>query len=503
MDIAEISFLNTGVNTQGIDCIQIFSLRLVLCQSRKKCRLGQSSVRVSQLSMHRREFMKVARLVLVFMLLSYGYTTNCRSEDWPQWNGPRRDGSVRENNLIETIPIEGLKPVWRRPVSYGYSGPIVADNKAFVFDYVKTRGEITNNAGKRDELTGKERLNCFNAATGEPLWTYDYDRTYSVSYGSGPRATPSFHQGLVYLLGAEGDLTCVDANSGKKVWHVSFSEVFGAKTPLWGHAASPLVHGPSLICMVGGQGSLVVAFDLKSGKEQWRALSNIETGYCPATIVKRNGSEQLIIWDPERISSLNPENGSVFWQHPLKPDYGMSILPPMNDGDMLFTGGEGSKGVMLKLKPNAAGVEPIWSGRPKLGVYLATSNGIFHDGHLYGADIRSGALVCANGSTGKRLWQTALPTTGSTRGRGGAHGTVYLLKRSGKRYILFSETGDVISAELSPEGYRETGRFHAIEPTSETLGRKVVWTFPAIANGKLYLRNDREIVCYSLTNHDK
>jgi len=436
--------------------------------------------------------------IVIVLMTTATFMSFCHSEDWPQWNGPRRDGTVQEKGLIGTIPSDGLKVVWRQPVSFGYSGPIIADGKLLLFDYQKATGDIKNNAGKRDELTGKERLLCFDAGNGKPLWSYEYERPYAVSYGAGPRATPCFHDGLVYALGAEGDLTCVDAKSGTKVWHVNFNIVYGAMTPLWGHSASSLVHGPNVICMVGGQGSLVVAFDLKTGEEQWRSLSSKETGYCPPTILKHAGREQLMIWDPEQISSLNPNNGEVFWQHPLKPDYGMSILPPITDGDLLFAGGEGSKGVMLKLKPNASGVEELWSGSPKLGVYLATSNGIFHQGHLYAADIRSGALVCAKADTGERLWYSALPTTGSTRGRGGAHGTAYLMRLSGYNYLLLSETGDVISAELTPKGYRETGRFHAIEPTSETMGRTVVWTFPAIANGKLYVRNDLEVVCYSL-----
>lgn len=137
------------------------------------------------------------------LIIVTNITSFCWAEDWPQWNGPRRDGTVRERGLLETIPAEGLKVAWRQPVSSGYSGPMIADGKLFVFDYTKTTGDITNNAGKRDEPTGKERLLCFDESTGKPLWTYEYDRPYAVSYGAGPRATPSFHEGFVYALGAE------------------------------------------------------------------------------------------------------------------------------------------------------------------------------------------------------------------------------------------------------------------------------------------------------------
>lgn len=485
-----------------LECIQTNTFRLVLLAAGVPLKMKVLPNSRRKLTRRNEGIMKIVSCMFM-LIIGTGIASFCNAEDWPQWNGPRRDGTVRESGLLETIPAAGLQVAWRQSVSFGYSGPMIADGKVFAFDYTKATGDITNNAGKRDELTGKERLLCFDESTGKPLWAYAYDRPYAVSYGAGPRATPSFHNGLVYALGAEGDLTCVDANSGTKVWHVNFKEKYGATTPLWGHSASPLVYGTNVICMVGGEGSLVVAFDLKTGEEQWRSLSSKETGYCPATIVTHSGCDQLMIWDPEQISSLDPANGEVHWQHPLKPDYGMSILPPINDGDLLYASGEGSKGVMLKMKPDAAGVEELWGASPKLGVYLATSNGIFHEGHLYGADIRSGAVVCANAETGERLWYSALPTTGSTRGRGGAHGTAYLMRLSGDNYILLSETGDVISAELSPEGYRETGRFHAIEPTTKTMGRTVVWTFPAIANGKLFVRNDFEVVCYLLTRQSR
>lgn len=420
-------------------------------------------------------------------------------QDWPQWNGPTRDGVVHESGLLKTIPADGLKLAWRRPVGLGYSGPTIADGKVFLFDYEKTSGDVINNPGTRDKLTGNERLTCLDAANGKTLWTYQYDRPYAVSFGGGPRATPTYHKGLIYLVGAEGDLTCLTAKSGKKLWHLNFNSQYKAKTPIWGHSASPLVYADSLICMVGGKGSLVVGFDLKTGQEKWKSLSCRETGYCPPTILKHASRDQLLIWDPDQISSLNPSDGKVYWQHPLKPDYDMSILPPIKDGNLLFTGGEGSKSVMLKLKPDSLGAELAWTGSSKKGLFLATGNGIFYKGHLYGADIRSGALICAKGETGERLWQTALPTTGSKRGRGDAHGTAFLMQLSGDQFLLFSETGDVISAELTPDRYQETGRFHAIEPTSKTMGRKVVWTYPALAGGKLFLRNDKEIVAYEFS----
>ncbi len=439
-------------------------------------------------------FFRIAALGCACLLVSY-----TRAADWPQWNGPTRDGVVPAQDILTVIPQDGLKPLWRREVGLGYSGPAAANGRVFVFDYVKTSGDVTNNAGKRDELTGEERLLCLNAKTGDVLWEHKYDRKYAVSYGSGPRATPTIHDGLAYVLGAEGDLTCLDTSSGEKRWHRQCKGEFGAQTPLWGHAASPLVYGDNVICMVGGSGSLVVAFDRKTGKERWRALSCKETGYCPPTIVRWGATDQLVIWSPEQLSGLNPATGQVYWQHVLKPAYGMSVLPPVHENGLLFAGGEGSVGAMFKLSSGKPAASILWKGSTKTGVYLATSNAIFTGGHLYGADIRSGALVCARASDGERLWQSALPTTGSTRGRGGAHGSAFLMQLNEKQFFILSETGDFISAELTPAGYQETGRFHAIDPTGRTMGRDYVWTYPAIADQRLFVRNDREVVCYDLS----
>lgn len=426
-------------------------------------------------------------------------TTSSNAADWPQWNGPTRDGVVPAQNIRTIIPAGGLEQLWQRDVGLGYSGPAVADGRVFLFDYLKASGNVTNHAGKRDELAGKERLLCLDEKTGDVIWKHKYDRTYAVSYGSGPRTTPTIHKDCVYIVGAEGDLTCLKTSTGKPLWHRQFKDDFGGKTPLWGHAASPLVYRDSLICMVGGNGSLVVAFDLTTGKEKWRALSCKETGYCPASIVHRGGVDQLMIWSPEQLSSLNPINGQLYWQHDLKPDYGMSVLPPVYEDGLLFAAGEGSVGAMFKLADDKPKATVHWTGTPKTGLYLATSNAIFSDGHIYGADIRSGALVCAKASDGKRLWQSALPTTGSKRGRGGAHGSAFLMQLDNEKFLIFSETGDVISAKLTPAGYNETGRFHAIQPTGKSMGRDYVWTYPAIANQKLFLRNDKEIACFDLS----
>lgn len=434
----------------------------------------------------------VTLVLAVFVVASFA-----PADDWPQWNGPSRDGVLHESNIINTVPTSGLTQLWSQPVALGYSGPAVADGRVFLTDYVRKSGRIANNPGSRDKLTGTERVHCFDAASGDLLWKHEYDRPYAVSYGSGPRATPTCHDGLVYTLGAEGNLICFDAASGEIVWQRDFAADFGASTPLWGHSAAPLVFRDTLICLVGGSGSLVVAFDLKTGKERWRSLSARAVGYCPPSVIEAGGTEQLLIWEPSTLHSLSPVDGKEYWQHPLKPGYGMSILPPVRHGDLLFASGESGVSAMFKLAADRPAADVLWRGNPRNSVYLATAAAIFDDGYLYGSDTRSGALVCARASDGKRMWQTTRPTSGGDGRRGEAHGSAFLIKADDS-YLIFSDSGDFISAELSPKGYSETGRFHAIDPTEDMRRRKVVWTFPAISDGRLYLRNGEQIVCYDV-----
>lgn len=421
-----------------------------------------------------------------------------QADDWAQWNGPTSDGVVADKDIQAKIPDGGLKKLWSVPVSFGFSGPAVANGKVYVTDYEKTSGRITNDPGRRDKLTGFERVHCLDASTGEKLWSYQYDRPYAVSYPSGPRVVPTIHDGLIYTIGAEGNLVCLDADFGDLKWQRDYAKEYKAITPIWGHSASPLIDGNNLICMVGGPGSLVVAFDLKTGKEQWKALSADDTGYCPVSMIEHDGVRQMLVWSPTTVYSLNPETRDIYWQHELKPGYGMSILPPMKDGNKLFVTGESSTCAMYELTSNPPGAKKLWTGTPRNSVYLATCSAIFEDGYIYGADIRSGAFVCADAKDGSRLWQTAEPTIGKEGPRGPAHASAFILKID-ERYLLFSETGEVISATITPNGYTETGRFKALEPTQDIFRRMLVWTYPAVADKKLFLRNDEEIVCYDLS----
>ena len=439
----------------------------------------------------------------LFGTLSTAFVFSClfvstsNGQDWPQWNGPTRDGLLAKGSVAKPIPKQGLTLKWKSPVGFGYAGPIVANGRVYVTDYQLESGKMTNNPGTRDRLTGKERVLCLDAKSGDVVWTQAYDRNYSLSYPGGPRATPVAFDGTIISLGAEGDLLCLAADDGKILWQKQLAVEYKSEKPMWGYASVPLVIGDQLICLAGGPGCLVVSLDRKTGKELWRSLSSDEIGYCPPTLVSHGGVSQLLIWSPEKISSLNPLNGQLYWEQPFKPDYLMSVAAPILRGDMLFVSGEGISG-MFQLSSNPPQATLVWNGAPKTSLGLSNTSAIWDDGYIYGADFQSGALICVRQSDGTRMWQTALATTGANRERGVANASAYLIKADGSSYYILSETGDFITANLTSKGYEETGRFHAIDPTNSSSGRQALWTYPAIANGCLFVRNDKELRCYTL-----
>ena len=416
------------------------------------------------------------------------------ADDWPQWLGPNRDSVWKETGIVERFPAEGLKVRWRAPVALGYAGPAVAGGKVYVTDYVGRSGKSTNTPGGRDKLEGSERVLCLSVESGRVLWKHEYERAYSISYPGGPRCTPCLDADRLYTLGAEGDLFCLNATDGRVVWSKELTKEYKTATPIWGFAAHPLVDGDRLYCVVGGQGSVAVAFDKQTGRELWRSLSSSEPGYCPPTLIEHGGVKQLLIWHPEALNSLDPQTGKVYWSVPLKPAFAMSITAPRKLGDLLFASGIGNAGALLKLDRNKPAAEVVWRGKAKTAVYSANSTPFLEGDMIYGNDCQSGALMGVRLEDGKRLWQTFQATTGTRRA---GHGTAFLVKHA-DRYFLFSETGDLILAKLSPAGYREISRFHVLEPTNSAFGRDVVWSHPAFAERCVFARNDKELVCVDL-----
>jgi outer membrane protein assembly factor BamB len=438
--------------------------------------------------------MKNLWLCVFAAAIGLSHASAVRADDWSQWMGPQRDDVWRETGILAKFPPDGPKVLWRAAIKGGYAGPAVADGRVYVVDYAQTEGDDKPNATKRSKLEGKERIHCLNAADGKPLWHYDYDCPYHISYACGPRATPTVSGGKVYVLGAMGSLTCLDATKGSEVWTKDLKKEYKVDAPMWGFCGHPLVEGNKLFCIVGGEGSVAVAFDKDTGKERWRSLSAKEPGYGPPTLIEAGGAKQLLIWHGSALNSLDLETGKPYWSVPLEPNYGMAIMAPRKLGDFLYAGGIGNKAVLLKLSSEKPDVTEVWRGTKDNAVYCINSTPFLEDGMIYGVD-QPGQLRGVKLDTGAHVWETFEPTTG---GKKASSGTAFLVK-NGDRFFLMSETGHLIIARLTPKGYEEISRTKILDPTGVAFGRDVVWSHPAFANKCVYARNDKEIVCVSLS----
>jgi outer membrane protein assembly factor BamB len=415
-----------------------------------------------------------------------------QAEDWPQWLGPNRDSVWTETGILETFPAAGPKVLWRQPVGGGFAGPAVADGRVLVVDYLTAEPPVPS-ASRRDKLAGTERVLCFSAANGQLLWKHEYDRPYHISYATGPRVTPTIDEDRVYTLGAEGNLICLRVADGTVVWSRDLPKDYGFETPTWGCASHPLVDGQKLICLVGGQGSIVVAFDKFTGRELWRALSAKETGYSAPVIIQAGSLRQLIIWHADAVNSLDPETGKLYWSQPLLPDWAMSIATPRSDGTFLFVGAVVMKSMLLKLAADRPAADVVWYGKKGLGIAPTMSTPFLESGHMYGVD-REGELRCVSLATGEQLWTTYAATTTGDRTD---NATAFLVKQA-DRFFIFNELGELVIARLTPSRYHELSRAKIIEPTVTSYGRSIVWSHPAFAQRCIFARNDREIVCTSL-----
>jgi outer membrane protein assembly factor BamB len=406
----------------------------------------------------------------------------------------------RETRIVEKFPSGGPPVRWRTPIGGGYAGPAVANGKVYGTDRQLSEGASNpSNPFERGTIPGTERVLCLNEADGKILWQHTYDCPYGLSYPAGPRATPVVIGGKVYTLGAEGHLFCFDAATGKVLWSHDFKRDFGIPTPLWGFSAHPLLDGTKLICLAGGDGSTVVAFEKDSGKELWRALTAKEPGYCPPMIFEAGGKRQLIVWHPESVNSLDPETGKVYWTQPCKIKSGMTIATPRKAGDLLFLTCFYNGSTMLRLDANKPEATEVWASKKVSemdtdALHSTMSTPFLEDGYIYGV-CSYGQLRCLKADSGERVWETLKATTPD--GKEMRWANAFLIK-NGDRFFLFNEKGDLIIAKLSPKGYEEISRAHLLEPTNTSARRDVVWSHPAFANRRIFARNDKEIICVDL-----
>ncbi len=373
--------------------------------------------------------------------------------DWPQYRGPERDGTSPESGLLAQWPEDGPKVLWKRDVGTGFSGLAVA------------AGRIYTMMAEDD----KEYAVAFDAATGEEVWRTEIGALFPSDFGDGPRSTPAVAGDNVVVLGSYGDLVALAAGDGARRWALNLQQDIGGAVPPHGYSTAPMIEGDLLLVEVGGgQGKAYAALDPATGANRWTTQDGSAT-YTSPIAVTLGGKRQLISLGGHRIVSLDT-NGELVWSHAWDGGIAMPIfIAP----DKLFVSTyDAAMVVRLTESDDGIKVEEVWQNAEMNNHF---NSSVIHDGYIYGFD--NNVLKCVAVADGERMWAK----------RGFGEGSLIL---ADGHLIILSERGLLVQAEATPEGFEEEGRFQAIDGQS--------WTSPALAGGRLYIRNLKQMMSLDL-----
>ncbi len=408
--------------------------------------------------------MKYLRSILVLAVISIPVT----AADWPQWLGPNRDGT---SNEIIAPWAEAPKVVWRIPIGEGHSSPVVAGGKVYLHDRV---------TGKEEE-----RIIIYDAGTGAKEQEFIHKRVpYTGQFGSGPRATPAIDgDGQVISYGIAGVLSA----DAQQPWSLDALKQFNMANLRFGVSASPLIDGDRVIVHVGGKGASLVAFDRKTGKVVWQAEDDAAS-YAAPIIIEHAGQRAAVTLTAAGVVALAVSDGSLLWRHPFKDVLQESSATPCKVGDLLIVSSVtlGSMALKLTTKDGNPAVEQAWKSSA-LCCYFSTPMPVGKD-HVYMvtgsiAAVISGKpqadLCCVETATGKLLWKKEKV--------GKYHAA--LVRTGDNKLLMHSDNGELMLIEPDAKEYRELCRATICGPT---------WAHPALANGMLYVRDEKELICIKL-----
>ncbi|HSL55855.1 MAG TPA: PQQ-binding-like beta-propeller repeat protein [Pyrinomonadaceae bacterium] len=380
---------------------------------------------------------------------------------WTNYRGARRDGKYEDGSVSTNWPANGLPQLWRQPVGVGHASFVIADGKAYTIE----------------QRRSQEVVAAYDLNNGREMWTQKWNAEFNDSTGDGPRATPTWDQGRIYALGATGELRCLDANSGSVIWGKNILNDNGAKNLPWAQAASPLIVDDKVIVLPGGaNGKSVVAYNKMTGAPVWKSLDDTQA-YVSPMLVDLAGRRQIVVVSASRVVGLTPENGALLWSYPWDTDMGINASQPIVvDQNRFFISsgyGKGAALVEVKGSGNTLTASTIWENKNMKNKFNPS---VLHNGYVYGLD--EGILVCLDVNTGERKWK---------EGRYG-YGQIVL---AGNHLIVTSDQGDVALVKASPDKYSEVARFKGVDGQT--------WNYPAIAGGKLLVRNSNEMAAFDIT----
>jgi outer membrane protein assembly factor BamB len=397
--------------------------------------------------------------------------TNESTVPWPGFRGPNRDSHYDEKPILTDWPAGGLKLLWRQPCGGGYSSFAIAEGLAFTIEQ------------RRDS----EVAVAYDFKGGRELWTSVWpDRFQEYFSEEGPRSTPTFDDGKIYVLGAMGELRCLDASAGKVVWSKNILVDNHASVPTYGIASSPLIVGEKLIVQSSaGNGKSVLCLDKRDGKLLWSALDDA-TGYASPALVNLAGQDQIIVCAESRTLGLNIDDGKVLWEIPWRVLHNqMPIAQPvlLSTNRFLLSAGyfTGCEAVEVTKTSSGFSARTVWQNKNLKNKFTSS---IFWQGYIYGLD--EDILTCLDASTGERKWKDGRYGYGQlllATGSSGRAATGYL--------IILSGEGELALVKATPDHHEEVARFQAIKGKT--------WNHPAIADGKILVRNAEEMACFQIS----
>jgi outer membrane protein assembly factor BamB len=406
---------------------------------------------------------------LIFSIVLYyfpvGATPVAHAQDWPQFLGPTRNGNYSASDLSTVFPKAGPPVIWKKPIGQGFSGPVVADGKLILFH----------------RIGDKEIVECLDSATGKEIWRFDYPTHYRDDFGfdEGPRSTPSIASGRVYTFGAEGMLHCLDFATGKKLWAVDTQQQFDVRKGFFGAACSPLVEGRAVLLNVGGtKPSGLVAFDRETGKVMW-AVSRDEASYSSPMAATVGGTRTVFCFTRSGLVGVDPAGGNIRFEFPWRARMQASVnaATPLVVGDVVFISSSYQTGAAL-LQVTGSAIKKVWSSDDVLSNHYASS--VAHNEYLYGYHGRQEqgpSLRCVQLQTGKVMWSVESFGAGT-------------LTLAGEHLLVLKENGELLVAPATPKGFQPVAKAQVIPGA--------VRAYPALAQGRLYVRNENNLVCVSL-----
>lgn len=373
--------------------------------------------------------------------------------DWPRWRGPKLDNISTEAGWQTEWPANGPKQLWKASVGVGYSTVAVSQGRLY------TMGNTDN----------QDSVYCLEAGTGQEVWKHSYACNAKDPNGyHGTRCTPTVDDGLVYTVSREGHLFCLDAQKGAVVWKKNFKEDFQGKVPQWGFAGSPLIEKDLVLVEAGGPGANVVAMNKKTGEVVWKAGDDAAS-YSSIIPFDQEGQRALMIFNAFGLVAHSMKDGKELWRHPWKTSWNVNAATPVIEGNQVFISSGYNTGCALLEFGAGSAPKVVWQNK---NMRNHVNSCILWKGYLYGFD--ENELRCLDWKTGQTKWAEKKYGKGS-------------LMLAGGKFLVYSGSGRIAAASLSPEGCQEISGFQVLE------GRDT-WAYPVLANGKLYCRSLENLV---------